>query len=683
MFRKKWFRVLLLSLAILIALLGLFVVGFVVNPFEGSLADMRGVVPRDVDFFLRKHNLAGDFAQDSFPEPHFWRELAATDAWRQFQGGPIAAEFKRSDISRVIADMREAVRQVKEQSKGFLDPVTDLLGKELIVAGKFKNGRVDATEWCAYLRVSTSVIAACNLARYGFVQDMAKNRGAALRSDGDLLVFDQGAGKSVWFTRYRDCVIAGNVKELVERSWKLANQPDGEALGRSADYVDGVEARITEWEKRTRVAQANAVEVYLRPDQADQVLKIADKWPNENAQDDMNERVLAKFLNLKGWRFLTGGLIFEDKSLSLLAKIDLDHNKHTPFQRDFFKIEAQDRGQWLDPFLTLVPSDACAFAAMRMPVGEFLRDMFRALEPAMRDTLNDAARKTGKYSGGVPELIDRIADAFLPRTGFVFRKNVPDKDIPVAEPTPVPQIAWVFWTKDTPALKAPLKEFIETLYQHAENFRLKAYQLSMTNDRKGDAAGEFANPQIPGTGEFALILFDRFFIISNSGPLIREMFAARFEPNRSILATSGYKRIQGDGEIPSLLNGFVYFQGQQMEKVLEGYKLAFESSQTAPDPGWMEQNRPGFEAEVFKQRWASKYGSIAALDRAAKISFDNDVYAYMEEQWKKRGRSIGDSTRAGLTQAIALSRMFSAACVTLHFDPHWLKLAGRALIEYR
>ena len=681
MFRKKWFRVLALSLAIVLVLLALFVAAFVVNPFEGSLADMRGVVPRDVDFFLRKRNLAQDFPSGRFPEPVFWAELTASEAWRQFQTGPIAQDLRQKGIERSIGELRDALRLVHDQSRGFVDVVKDALGREVEIAGKFKNGRSEDTEWCAYLRVSTSLVAACNLLQYGFVQDMVKKGGTNVRPDGDMLLFEPQGGKPIWLARYKDCVFAGNSKEFVARSFRLASLPDGESLGRSADYVDGVESRLIDWEKRTKVGLANAVEVYLRPDQADTVLKLADRWPSEKAQDDMNERVLAKFLNLKGWRFLTGGLIFEDKSLSLLAKVDLDHNKHVGIQSEFFKAEAQDRKLWLDPFLTLVPADACAFAALRMPVGAFLREMFEALEPAMRDELNNAARKTGKYPGGIPELIESVSLSFLPRTGFVFRKNVPDKDIPVAEPSAVPQIAWVFWTQDN--AKQPIKAFIETLYQHVDTFRLKAYQLSMTNDRKGDAAGEFANPQIPGTGEFAMILFDRFFILSNSGPLIREMFTARFEPSRSILATTAFKRLDGDGEIPSLVNGFVYVQGQPLEKVLEGYQLAFEASQTAPDPSWMESNRQIFEAEVFRQRYAGRYGSIAALDRATKTAFDKDVDAYMDEQWRKRGKNFGEGSRASLRQAVAVARMFSAACMTLNFDKSWMKLAGRALVEYR
>ena len=678
MFKKKWFRVLALSVATVVVLITLFVVAFIVNPFEGSLPDMRGVVPRDVDFFVRKRDLGEDFPAGKFPEPHFWAELTASEPWRQMQGGPLLADLRKKGIETSLAQLRDALRQVHEQSGGMLDVVRDVIGTELELAGKFRGARPEDTEWCAYLRVSWRAIAACNLAGFSFVQERAKTQGSPLRSDGELLAYEPAGQKPIWLARYLDCVIAGNSKELVTRSLGLATRPDGESLGRSAEYMDGVESVLREWEKRAKVERANALEVYLRPDVADQVFKFAERWPNPNAPDDMNERVLASFINMKGWRFLAGALVFEPGSLSVLAKVDLNRNLHTPFQSHFFQTEAQERGQWLDPFLTMVPIDACACAAMRMPAGEFLREMFRALEQPQRDLLNDCARKVG-YSG-VTDLIEKLEGSFLPRTGFVFRKNVRDKDFAVAEPTPVPQIAWVFWTRE--GAKKPLKDLIDTLYRYVDTFNLKPYKLNMTADREGDSACEFANPQIPGTGQFALMVFDRFFILSNSGPLIRDMFQARFEPRYSVMSSPNLTKLNAEGEIPNSVNGFVYIQGRQLQTVLEDYQLAFDARQAEPDAEWMYQNRGHFEQKVFQERY-SRFASKDALDEATKAQFRKDVDAYMDEQWRKGGKAIGEPTRAAMRQAIALARMFSAACFTVNLDSQWLKLAGRALVEYR
>ena len=677
--KKKLLKNILLTLLVLTSLVLLFIAAFLYNPFEGSLADFRRVVPRDVDFFVRKERLGEDFPADRFPEPHFWSELVASDPWRSFERGPLVRELRQQGIETSLGELQRALQETRQQSGGQLDIFADGIGNEVIVAGWFHPPRIEETEWCAYLRVSWRIKFLWGLLRFTAVQEKLRQNGMPCRTDGEFLVLEPPGGKSFHVGRYRDCLMIASSKRALESAWKLANQ-GGEALGASADYRDGVELRLDEWQKRTGVPRANAVEIYLRPDQIDPILGVADKWPNPNAPQDMNERVLASFLNLKGWRFLTGSLIFEDKSLTLLGKIDLDRNRHTPFQTRFFQTEQENRASWLNPFLGMVPLNSCACAAMRMPAGEFLREMFRALEQPARETLNDAARKTGKYES-VNALFDRLDPALLPRTGFVFRKNVPDKDIKVAIPSPVPQIAWVFWIRE--GMKAPLKELIEVLNQHAETFQLKAYLLKTRAGKEGDVVREFANPQIEGTGEFALAVFDRFFVISNSGPLIKDMYNSLLDQFPSVQNSPALKRFHDENEIPSAVNGFVYVQGKEMQQVLEDYQMAFERSQGSPDPEWMLANRQGIEAQVFRDKYAARFGSIAALDPASKAQFGRDVDAMLQEQWRRQGQTVSDAERQSIRQALAMSRMCQAACVYLNLDPQWIKVSGRVLVEYR
>jgi hypothetical protein len=72
----------------------------------------------------------------------------------------------------------------------------------------------------------------------------------------------------------------------------------------------------------------------------------------------MNERVLASFLNLKGWMQVTGGLVFGDRVLAATGQISLNSKQHTPFQSSFYSAEQQRREDWLDPFLRMVPARA-------------------------------------------------------------------------------------------------------------------------------------------------------------------------------------------------------------------------------------------------------------------------------------------------------------------------------------
>src|SRR6185369_5007788 len=112
--------------------------------------------------------------------------------------------------------------------------------------------------------ISWRAIAACNLAGFGFVQEAARKQGTSIRPEGEMLVLEPQGGKPIWLARYLDCLIAGNSKELVAKSYGLATSPspDKEPLGGSSNYKAGIEERLADWQKRTKVDRPNALEIY-------------------------------------------------------------------------------------------------------------------------------------------------------------------------------------------------------------------------------------------------------------------------------------------------------------------------------------------------------------------------------------------------------------------------------------
>jgi hypothetical protein len=70
---RRWLRTALITLLGIGIFLLLFVAAFIFNPFEASLPELRDIVPRGVNFFVRKQHLGRDF--DPFPEPRFWATL--------------------------------------------------------------------------------------------------------------------------------------------------------------------------------------------------------------------------------------------------------------------------------------------------------------------------------------------------------------------------------------------------------------------------------------------------------------------------------------------------------------------------------------------------------------------------------------------------------------------------------
>jgi hypothetical protein len=665
-------------IAVVLALIGLlFVVAFIFNPFEGKVSDLRDVVPRAVDFFLRKQDLADDFVR--FPTPAFWPEFERSSAWEKIRRGPTyQAVVRDNDLERVLADVRDNVERIAKETP--LDVVQDVLGNEVEVAGNLK-APLEASTWCLYARVSWKVKVAFGVSGYGFVREQARSQGITLESDGDLLkVTPQGAPRPLFAARHLDCVVLGNDRDLVDKSYRLARgESDLDALGGSSDYRDGVDARLRAFESAADMSgPANALEYYLRPEQLFAVTGWDKSWPNANHPDSMNERVLAAFVNLAGWRFASGALLFEPDSLAILARVMLNQNEHTAFQSEFFRTEAQRRQEWLDPFLAMVPDDACALAAMRMPAGPFLRQMHRALDNDLRTLLEDHIKRIGVYKS-VDDLLNQLELAFLPRTGFVFRRNVPDTAIPVNDPTPLPQIAWVFWLRPAGGREI-VSKLVKTILDHHRVLFAGGTAYKLDLEGRADKILECTNPNIPATGSMAFLHFDQFFIVSNSGPLVRSMIAARDGSTRSVLGDREM-RVALDELAPSI-NGFVYLQGIELEKVLVAMDEYVQRGDESMDVGWKTQKRPEAEASVFRSKYA-RFGSQAGVPADQRKLFDADVEEQLKGMWSKERGSYSAADRATIAESIGWCRTFSAAYLQAVLDAQSIQLQGRAMLQWR
>lgn len=324
-----------------------------------------------------------------------------------------------------------------------------------------------------------------------------------------------------------------------------------------AAYVDGAQKRIARWVDVHGLEQANAIDFVLEPNAFDGFRRFAAGWPNRNAKDSMNERVLASFLNLRGWQVLTGAFLFGKDSLVATGQVELNSKEHTSFQSSFYKAEQAPRQRWLDPFLGMVPESACAAAALRMPAGEFLHAMFDALEEDEKTLIDDAMRRVtfqGTQLTDMRDLINRLQLALLPRTGFVFRKNEPDMSrdesgklmVPVTAKSPVPQVAWVFWLQ--PRAQPLMEELVKMLSNNYQTFRFQNVwhlPVKFGNQRLQEPVTEFTQPLIPGTGELAMIVFNDFFVLSNSGPLVRDILRTKYFPGDRRPVAARLRRVEG------------------------------------------------------------------------------------------------------------------------------------------
>jgi hypothetical protein len=411
----------------------------------------------------------------------------------------------------------------------------------------------------------------------------------------------------------------------------------------------------------------------------------------------MNERVLASFLNLKGWNSLSGALAFEPGSLSVLGRIVLNSNLHTSFQGSFYRAEKQARDEWLTPFLNMVPDSACAAAALRIPPGEFLVAMYESLLQSERELLDDGLRRCkfmNQQVADTRDLIERLRIVLLPRMGFVFRKNVPDLSrndkgelfIPVTARSPVPQVAWVFWLRNVGEgadSKSPADALVEMLRNYGgAAFRFaNIYHLPV--DGLPENVTEFANSQIPGTGEIAaLVLKNNFLVVSNSGPLIKDMLRTRyrFGKLRSIVEDESFQRF--GRELPQALNGFVWLRGEGLLSVLDDYRAASEAQNLDPDPAWVMAQRSAAEDVVRRQKYP-QYPSLAAMPKALLDGEFNDaVRAYLKEQWSRNSSGLSTQDLPGIDQLRGFAKLVDAAYLQVELENNYIRFQGKLATDW-
>lgn len=691
-------------------LVALFLAAFVYNPFEGDVRDVRDIVPREVDFYVRKVGLRQDFGgaaglrfeAGNVPEPDFWADMTDAEGWRDLQRGPLATGYRR-DTAPQVARAVDALAQLQEQSGGFLDIARDAVGRELVVAGYAEDRRRQPPQplqqpwWCVYARVSWRLRFAHGLMSWSMVQDQARAQGLEIAAeDGVLSLRSPQLREPLFLGRVLDCLMLANNKDLLLQSIRLSQGvEDEQPFGLAAQYTEGAVAPLQKWAEQNRVdAAPNALEFSVATGAFDGFRRFASAWPDAKNRDSMNERVLASFLNLRGWNSLTGAMVFEDDGLSLLGRVVLNSNLHTAFQSSFYRAEKQDRSQWLQPFLRMVPETACAAAALRMPAGEFLHAMFDALLQSERDMLDDALRRCtfgSQQLADTRDLIERLKIALLPRMGFVFRKNVPDLSrneqgelyIPVVARAPVPQFAWVFWlrqdVRDPRDNRSPADDLVDMLRKYAASvFRFtNVYHLPV--DGLPEQVTEFANPQIPGTGEIAAVVFRDFLVLSNSGPLIKDILRTRysFGGQRSIVEDANFRRFED--ELPAALNGFVWLRGRRLLSVLDDYRAASEQQNVEPDPDWLMQQRSAAEETVRRTRFP-QYPSLASMPKAMLDGeFDAAVRAYLREQWNAAAAGFSAKDLPAIDQLRGMAQMFDAAYLQVELENNYIRFQGKAV----
>jgi len=505
---------------------------FVFPPFEGRFkAAVAGLVPRSVDFFVARTGLGEVFSE--FPRLAVLDELKGHPALEAFVDSPEWAEFKRANgVDEGLAELDAALAQLPLG----LDPLGIFGGKEVAIAGNFLGRGMERTDWAVYGRVSRVGKLALAALEYPGLLKLDRQGLAVKREGGVFTLTGSSLRRPIHVARVRDVVIAGTGAELVKQALTLADTGSEDSLLLAAPYGEHVLGLPDRDSKR------HDFEIVLDVRALREKWGMTKPWP-----DSISQRFLPAFtgrmFQLAATNRVLGVLEF-DSGLSLDLFGEFSSELVTPEQARIYRSRSFDH-KALEAIARVAHEDTTFLAYMHGPIGTMLDMVVQAMEPALRDNLVDALKKTGRYKS-LPDLIKDLDEGMHDRLALLARPNdwgyekdykrkpngeveldAQGKPIYDGPPfTPADVFAWtlIVWHEN----EKKLVDLRELIGANSQTFGIRGrtpqdrgyYEFSIAGNFQ---TREFWSPFVPGTGHIATVNLPEHMMITNRYMMLEDI----------------------------------------------------------------------------------------------------------------------------------------------------------------
>ncbi|HET6203204.1 MAG TPA: hypothetical protein VFI25_10430 [Planctomycetota bacterium] len=663
--RRRGLRILLLVLGVLGFTAYFAFSTFLFNPLEGSFGRIEFVVPATVDFFVRKADLARDF--EGFPRPRGFGDLEASPAWRAF--------LESEDF--VALDRKHALRGRLDELEGALrrapafDLLRDLLGREVAVAGTFHGPDLAQASAALYARVSWRVKLALGAVRYGWLRARFAPDLEVRRGPGDTLVFGGVAGgRDLHVARDRDLLVASTDPALVRAAREFVVQRGRDSLGLSAKFHDGIEVR------RSGEPGADEVEFDLDVLGLSQALGRPFQWPS--ATGSFGERLAASVFSAASVREASGVARFRD-GLDLRLRLDLNADLLGPVTKKLYGWPAAEFARDVTGLAALAPRKVFLLGFARGDVGDLARAAFNALGRDAQRLLHDRFKGTGRYPDALA-FLDELAGVVRDRVGGMLRRNdYPRRAGPVEQGGDPPNDGWpgpcwtsVFWMRNREKVREILDFFLVQRTRFAVE---KTFTIPVTG---GHQAWEFHSPQVPGTGEIAVLTAGDLLFVGNSYKFLQEILEVwvAASPGRKLLDDPEFEA--GTRDLGASPNLFVYANGPLWAENLR--ELA---------PGWVEglstpdyaSERPKAKSRIARERYPQYAGKT--LPKEVEEEVERAVDAEMERLTAQARSREEPKLLSGLLDRIRWLDAAPSVSLLVSTDPRRIEAEGRLRVRWQ
>ncbi len=586
------------------------------SPFEEPFGRIDFAVPRDVDLFVCKEGLMDDF--DRFPVPRFFRQLEVNSEWRAFTRTEHYMEIASGlELERYVGMVREAVADLP-----LIDPLKDVLGREIAFAGKFREGGDIPFSYAAFFRCSWKAKLAFELFCWDWARGMAGDdllsESSSFSNPEGYRTLVLGDGREFYLKRSADLVLFGDDEELVKEICDLIRMEKAAidlSLGGRLAYREVVSFDAGNGTDHVDI-HANLEQVFNR-------VSFDDEWK----ENKIDFSVMTAMDIFDPSFFKTAAVSLKTGShIDIESRIDLNTESVGEAETGFFGIESVPIEKKLDFLSSMLPEDVFFAGCARVNLELFLKIMENNLDPEMKKLINDTIRNGRRYNRnwdvtGIWDFIEKLDDTFGDMLYVALRPRGVDKALKRGI-QPLPIIGLVLEIKNMEYYKSIEKTVVEMQNSKQLNFEMWQYKSLIHGCRvKG-----IKPPDMDDIEQIAYtVLDDRYFLLATSSSFLQDMLNARRQAGRSLKESAKYRPVseflKGHGNLAFFLDA------DGVKSALHDYAVYWAEVNSQLD---LEAERKKIEEEVVRREFP-KYAGRETLPADVERKVDRWADARMQE----------------------------------------------------
>jgi len=628
------------------------------DPFEGEQPMFAELVPRDVQVYARRERLDSDL--DGL-RPVLWDRLRATPAFRTVEQ---TAWWQGLQWPRDL----DALLGVLEQSASGapLDPVADLLGREVALVGRLSD-TPGMPHVAALLRLSGRAKLAVEL--LDFDAGLQKALPGAVLSEVDdpddpgqswrrlelPAEVAPGAAGTWFYARRLDLLVVSRDETLVRDVLRQVDAGADSSLGLSRLYHEELPPASGAPDARL------SLEFLLDPQ------PLITQWLGEEPEGRSPDALDNALRRLVDPRLVgeTVGRLELDERVVLRLSADLDDAAAGAPTAGLAGAPSFGVRERLGDVLALLPSDVSAVVTLNAELRPLLETILEALGPDETKLLNDTLRDMSRYSpafkvDSLPALV-----AFLDRTlgdEVTLALRPLDHEVPPGS-QPVPTLAFLFRVQDAAAWAA-LDGAVVSGYKALGLDPSRMKQLD-----EGVGVRKWLGVSGLPMEEFSYVLLDgELAVVATDADLVREIVSV-YTSQRSSAATKAETRALLDAIGPQARANLAgWGDVEALLRILQPYGPWLADAATLLDLGVvrLEQGRELLATPDFRKWQAAE----ADMPKDVRQRFEADLDARVQAVERRRVEDEVPRLAAAWWDARQWLRLFRRAAFGLRLGEH-------------